>query len=73
MPQQVSHQQGTADADNSMQEAFGAAEGTPLEGGRRQSGSGQEEEPPQSLWGKALGLFAGRKAAKEIKAQPSTP
>ncbi len=73
MPQHVSQQQGTAEADNSMQEAFGAAEGTPLEGGTRQSANGQEEEPPQSLWGKALGLLAGRKAVKEPKAQPSTP
>ena len=73
MPQHISHQQGTAEADDSMQEASGAAEGTPLEGSKRQSGSGQEGEPPQSLWGKAFGLFAGRKAAKEPKAQLSKP
>jgi hypothetical protein len=73
MPQHVSHQQGTAEADKSMQEASGPAEGTPLEGGKRQSGNGQEEEPPQTLWGMAVGLLAGRKAAKEIKAQPSMP
>ena len=73
MPQHISHQQGTAAADDSMQEAFGAAEGTPLEGSKKQSGSGQEGEPPQTLWGKAFGLFAGRKAAKEPKAQPSMP
>ena len=73
MPQHVSHQQGTAEADDSMQEASEAAEGTPLEGSKRQSGSGQKEEPPQTLWGKAFGLFAGRKATREPKAQPSTP
>lgn len=73
MPQHISHQQGTAEADDSMQEASGAAEGTPVEGSKRQNGNGQEGEPPRSLWGKALGLLAGRKAAKEPKAQPSKP
>ncbi|KAA6419269.1 MAG: hypothetical protein FRX49_10793 [Trebouxia sp. A1-2] len=72
MPQNVSHQQGPAEADESMHEASGPVEGTPVEGSKRQSGSGQKEEPPQSLWGKALGLLAGRKAAKELKAQPSS-
>ncbi len=73
MPQHISHQQGTVETDESMQEASGAAEGTPLEGSKRQSGSGQEGEPPKTLWGKAFGLFAGRKTAKEPKAQPSMP
>lgn len=60
---------GMVKAEQSMQEAAGPSGQTPLDGNTRQNRDGPEGKQPTTLWGRAVGLLTGRKAAKEPETQ----
>ena len=60
---------GMVEAEQSMQEAAEPSRQTPIDGDKRQNRVGPEGKQPTTLWGRAVGLLTGRKAAKEPETQ----